>query len=111
MLADVKAAADQIGEEEGVEVEWKRIWQIDPIPFDETLVDLAAQAIGEITGDDDPPRLPSGALHDAAEVARRRPTVMVFSLAPPTASATRRSRTRRRTTCASPCRATGGSTS
>ena len=44
-----------------------------------TLVDLAAQAVGEVTGDDDPPRLPSGALHDAAEVARRAPTVMVFS--------------------------------
>ena len=65
--------------DEGVEVEWTRIWQIDPIPFDATLVDLAAQAVGEITGDDDPPRLPSGALHDAAEVARRYPTVMVFS--------------------------------
>jgi N-carbamoyl-L-amino-acid hydrolase len=79
MLADVKAAADRIADEEGVSVEWKRIWQIDPIPFDATLVDLAAQAIGEITGDDDAPRLPSGALHDAAEVARRYPTVMVFS--------------------------------
>ena len=79
MLADVKAAADRISEEEGVEVEWKQIWQIDPIPFDERLVDLAAQAVGEITGDDDPPRLPSGALHDCAEVARRAPAVMVFS--------------------------------
>jgi N-carbamoyl-L-amino-acid hydrolase len=79
MLADVKQAATDIAAEEGVEVEWKRIWQIDPIPFDETLVDLAAQAVGEVTGDDDPPRLPSGALHDAAEVARRAPTVMVFS--------------------------------
>jgi N-carbamoyl-L-amino-acid hydrolase len=79
MLADVKKAADDIAAEEGVTVEWKRIWQIDPIPFDERLVDLAAQAVGEVTGDDDPPRLPSGALHDAAEVARRAPTVMVFS--------------------------------
>ncbi len=79
MLADVKSAADRIASDEGVEVEWKRIWQIDPIPFDETLVDLAAQAVGEVTGDDDPPRLPSGALHDAAEVARRAPVVMVFS--------------------------------
>ena len=70
MLADVKAAANRIGDEEGVEVEWKQIWQIDPIPFDATLVDLAAQAISEVTGEDDPPRLPSGALHDAAEVAR-----------------------------------------
>lgn len=79
MLADVKAAADRIAGEDGVEVEWKRIWQIDPIPFDETLVNLAAQAVGEVTGDEAPPRLPSGALHDAAEVARRYPTVMVFS--------------------------------
>jgi N-carbamoyl-L-amino-acid hydrolase len=79
MLADVKKAADDIAAEEGVTVEWKRIWQIDPIPFDERLVDLAAQAVGEVTGDVDPPRLPSGALHDAAEVARRAPTVMVFS--------------------------------
>src|SRR6201991_4257210 len=79
MLWDTRDASDAIAEEEGVEVEWKRIWQIDPIPFDERLVDLAAQAIGEITGDGDPPRLPSGALHDAAEVARRAPTVMVFS--------------------------------
>ena len=110
MLADVKAAADRIAEEEGVEVEWKRIWQIDPIPFDATLVDLAAQAVGEITGDEDPPRLPSGALHDAAEVARRYPTVMVFSSAP-TASATHRSRTRPRTTCGWRCRRTGASTS
>jgi N-carbamoyl-L-amino-acid hydrolase len=79
MLADAKRAAGEIAAEEGCEVEWKRIWQIDPIPFDETLVNLAAQAVGEVTGDDDPPRLPSGALHDAAEVARRYPTVMVFS--------------------------------
>jgi hydantoinase/carbamoylase family amidase len=79
MLADVKEAADRIADEEGVVAEWKRIWQIDPIPFDETLVNLAAQAVGEVTGDEDPPRLPSGALHDAAEVARRYPTVMLFS--------------------------------
>src|SRR3954467_5377873 len=79
MLADVKRAADEIAADEGVEVEWKRIWQIDPIPFDDRLVNLAAQAVGELTGDEDPPRLPSGPPHDAAEVARRYPTVMVFS--------------------------------
>jgi N-carbamoyl-L-amino-acid hydrolase len=78
MLADVNAAADRIASEEGVEVEWRRIWQIDPIPFDERLVDLAASAIAEITGDE-APRLPSGALHDCAEVARVLPAVMIFS--------------------------------
>jgi N-carbamoyl-L-amino-acid hydrolase len=79
MLADVKQASEQIAEEEGCEVAWRRIWQIDPVPFDDQLVQLAAQAVGEITGDDDPPRLPSGALHDCAEVARLAPAVMVFS--------------------------------
>src|SRR3954449_11791768 len=79
MLADVKAAADRIAEEEGCEVSWRRIWKIDPVPFDDRLVELAAQAVGEITGDDEPPRLPSGALHDCAEVARLAPAVMVFS--------------------------------
>jgi acetylornithine deacetylase/succinyl-diaminopimelate desuccinylase-like protein len=79
MLADVKAAAEAIAAEEGVTAEWTRIWQIDPIPFDPRLVDLAARAVAEVTGDEDPPRLPSGALHDAAEVARRYPTVMVFA--------------------------------
>jgi hydantoinase/carbamoylase family amidase len=79
MLADAKQASERIAEEEGVEVEWRRIWQIDPVPFDEQLVELAAQAVGEVTGEDDAPRLPSGALHDCAEVARRAPAVMVFS--------------------------------
>src|SRR3954452_3850107 len=79
MLADVKAASERIADEEGVEVSWRRIWQIDPVPFDDRLVELAARAVGEVTGDDDPPRLPSGALHDCAEVARLAPAVMVFS--------------------------------
>src|SRR5689334_15638694 len=79
MLADAKAASERVAEEEGCEVSWRRIWQIDPVPFDDKLVELAAQAVGEVTGDDDPPRLPSGALHDCAEVARRAPAVMVFS--------------------------------
>jgi N-carbamoyl-L-amino-acid hydrolase len=78
MLADVRAASEQIAQEEGCEVSWRRIWQIDPVPFDEQLVELAAQAVSEITGDE-APRLPSGALHDCAEVARRAPAVMVFS--------------------------------
>jgi hydantoinase/carbamoylase family amidase len=78
MLADVKAAADTIAQEEGVTAEWRRIWEIDPIPFDTQLVELAAQAVQEITGEE-APRLPSGALHDCAEVARVLPAVMIFS--------------------------------
>ena len=76
MLAKAKEAAARIAEEEGCEVAWERIWEIEPIPFDAELIDLADAAIGEVAGSSH--RLPSGPLHDAAEMARRIPTVMVF---------------------------------
>jgi N-carbamoyl-L-amino-acid hydrolase len=58
-------------------VAWERIWSIEPILFDETLVGLADDAIREVAGTSH--RLPSGPLHDAAEVSRAGvPTVMLF---------------------------------
>jgi len=58
-------------------VEWERIWQIQPIPFDPGLIELTDEAITEVAGVSH--RLPSGPLHDAAEVARAGvPTVMLF---------------------------------
>src|SRR5204863_5820531 len=63
--------------EENVDVAWERIWNIEPIPFDDALIGLADEAITEVAGRAH--RLPSGPLHDAAEVARAGiPTVMVF---------------------------------
>ena len=63
--------------EENIEVEWERIWSIEPILFDETLIGLADEAIREVAGTSH--RLPSGPLHDAAEVSRAGiPTVMLF---------------------------------
>ena len=60
-----------------IEVEWERIWNIEPILFDDTLIDLADEAIREVAGTSH--RLPSGPLHDAAEVSRAGvPTVMLF---------------------------------
>jgi N-carbamoyl-L-amino-acid hydrolase len=77
MLAEAKEAADRFAREEDVEVEWKRIWSIEPILFHEELVELADEAIREVAGTS--LRLPSGPLHDAAEVARAGvPTVMLF---------------------------------
>ncbi len=77
MLAEAKDAGRQIAGVEKVEVEWERIWQIHPIPFDLALVELADEAIREVAGASH--RLPSGPLHDAAEVSRAGvPTVMVF---------------------------------
>src|SRR5215212_8342596 len=77
MLADAKEAADRFAREEDVEVEWDRIWNIDPILFDDELIELADEAVREVAGTSH--RLPSGPLHDAAEVARAGiPTAMLF---------------------------------
>jgi hydantoinase/carbamoylase family amidase len=77
MLAALKEAAERFAAEENIEVEWERIWQIEPIPFDATLIGFADEAIREVSGASH--RLPSGPLHDAAEVSRAGvPTVMVF---------------------------------
>jgi N-carbamoyl-L-amino-acid hydrolase len=77
MLREAREAADRFAAEENVDVEWERIWSIEPILFDDALVDLADEAIREVAGTSH--RLPSGPLHDAAEVARAGiPTVMLF---------------------------------
>ncbi|HET7572104.1 MAG TPA: Zn-dependent hydrolase [Gaiellaceae bacterium] len=77
LLALAREASERFAAEEDVEVEWERIWRIEPILFDERLVELADAAIREVCGSSH--RLPSGPLHDAAEVARAGiPTVMLF---------------------------------
>jgi len=77
MLSQAKKAAQRAATEEDVEVEWERIWSIEPILFDETLIGFADDAIREVSGTSH--KLPSGPLHDAAEVARAGvPTVMLF---------------------------------
>lgn len=77
MLAEAKAASERFAAEGNVEVEWERIWQIEPVPFDETLIGFCDEAIVETCGVSH--RMPSGPLHDAAEVARAGiPTVMMF---------------------------------
>ena len=77
-LAAARAASERIAEEERLDVEWEELWKIDPIPFDERLIDLADEAITEVAGASH--RLPSGPLHDAASVALAEiPTVMLFA--------------------------------
>jgi hydantoinase/carbamoylase family amidase len=77
LLALAKEASKRFAREEDVEVSWEQIWSIEPILFDEGLVELADESIREVSGTSH--RLPSGPLHDAAEVARAGvPTVMLF---------------------------------
>jgi N-carbamoyl-L-amino-acid hydrolase len=77
MLESARQLSRQFAEEERIEVDWERIWSIEPILFDETLVGFADEAVREVAGTSH--RLPSGPLHDAAEVSRAGvPTVMLF---------------------------------
>jgi len=77
MLADAKAAGDRAARDNNVTVEWRPLWRIDPRPFDPRLIELCAEAVREVTGD--APRLPSGPLHDAAEMVPHMPVVMMFA--------------------------------
>jgi hydantoinase/carbamoylase family amidase len=77
MLAEAKASSERFAGEERLDVEWERIWSIEPILFHERLLDFCEEAIKEVAGSTY--RLPSGPLHDAAEVSRAGvPTVMLF---------------------------------
>ena len=54
-----------------------QLWRINPRPFDPALIRLCEEAVREETGD--APRLPSGPLHDAAEMVPHMPVVMMFA--------------------------------
>ena len=82
MLEEADAACERAAEEFGCTVEVKHLWSIPPIPFDERLIGFAKEALGTDTA------IPSGPLHDAAEMARLIPTVMVFSKSSPPVSHT-----------------------
>jgi allantoate deiminase len=76
MLATARARSEEIAADEGCTVAWEQVWEIEPIPFHPELIDLADAAVQEVAGTSR--RLPSGPLHDAAEMARVMPTVMLF---------------------------------
>src|SRR3954464_1453349 len=77
MLSNAEAVSRRFAHEEGVDVQWEKVRSLEPLPFDERLIELADKAVREVAGSSH--RLPSGPLHDAAEVARAGiPTVMLF---------------------------------
>ena len=76
-LADAREAAGHAARNNGVTVEWRHVWRIEPRRFDPRLIELCAEAAREITGH--APRLPSGPLHDAVEMGRVMPAVMMFA--------------------------------
>jgi hydantoinase/carbamoylase family amidase len=77
MHREAREAAARCARENDVAVEWTRLWTIEPRPFDPALVQLCEDAVREETGA--APRLPSGPLHDAAEMMPHMPVVMMFA--------------------------------
>jgi hydantoinase/carbamoylase family amidase len=77
MLGDAASLWQTAASEENCSVRAERIWSIEPVLFNSELVDAAAEACASAGGRGEP--LPSGALHDAAELARVVPSAMVFS--------------------------------
>ncbi len=77
MLQEANAAGEKFAREGNVTVSWEGLWQIAPRPFNIDLIALCDDSIRETCGKSH--KLPSGPLHDAAEVAAAGvPTVMMF---------------------------------
>src|SRR5271170_2049158 len=77
MFREAQEASKRFALEEKCTVEWSRLWNIEPVPFHPELIALCEQSVREISGASH--RMPSGPLHDAAEVSRAGiPTVMMF---------------------------------
>lgn len=77
MYREAQEASRRFAEEEKCTVEWSRLWNIEPVPFHAELLDLCEESVREISGKSH--RMPSGPLHDAAEVSRTGiPAVMMF---------------------------------
>jgi N-carbamoyl-L-amino-acid hydrolase len=78
LLAETRLAASRIAEDEGVSLTSRTVLQVPPAAFDETLIGLGRDVVAELT-DGRSHLMPTGALHDAAQVARAGvPAVMLF---------------------------------
>src|SRR5918992_1391413 len=58
-------ASERFAQEERLEVEWERIWEIEPILFDAELIEFAHESIQEVAGKNTPP--PRDARRDERE--------------------------------------------
>jgi hydantoinase/carbamoylase family amidase len=75
-LAEVKRAAEESAAQRGCRLASQLVWRIDPIAFDTSLVEMARESCEQVAGSERV--LISGALHDAAEMARKLPAAMLF---------------------------------
>ncbi|MDP2269155.1 MAG: Zn-dependent hydrolase [Archangium sp.] len=87
MLKDSKKASEKAAKKFQVKVSWSPLLHITPRPFDPLLMKFVSQSLKEVVGS--APELPSGPLHDAAEMAAVVPTAMLFAMSSPGISHTR----------------------
>jgi N-carbamoyl-L-amino-acid hydrolase len=87
MFDECRAACESAAEAFDCEVELRRVFGATPTPFHPQLVALARAAVDAAGGGDGDP-IPSGPLHDATEVGRLVPTVMIFAQSDPPISHT-----------------------
>ena len=76
MFEEAKTITNEMAKKYQVDVKWDKIYSIDPTLFDEKLIKLCQEAIKEEVGEET--TMFSGPLHDAVEMARLAPTVMMF---------------------------------
>ncbi len=78
MQEDAREAVARACDAHSVAARWEKIWTIAPTIFDARLTELCKQAVAEETGE--PTTIYSGPLHDAAEMAKIVPSIMMFAL-------------------------------
>ncbi len=78
MLTDTEAATRDAAEAEGCAWQTEPLFRIQPRVFDDRLVAIVRGVCGALTGKE-PLVIPSGALHDATEMATAVPTAMLFT--------------------------------
>lgn len=87
MLSEAVASCERAAEQFLCEVSVDRVFRATPTPFDSRLVQVARAAVASAGGDDGE-AIPSGPLHDATEIGRVVPTVMIFAQSDPPVSHT-----------------------
>jgi beta-ureidopropionase / N-carbamoyl-L-amino-acid hydrolase len=75
---DAIAEIGRIGTRRGVQVQWRKVLEIDAVPCDSRMQARWSESVARVTGDAEPRRLPSGAGHDAMMMAALAPTGMLF---------------------------------
>jgi hydantoinase/carbamoylase family amidase len=87
MFSEALVACEKAAERFLCEVSVHRVFGATPTRFDPRLVEIAREAVAEAGGGDGE-AVPSGPLHDATEIGRVVPTVMIFAQSDPPISHT-----------------------